>query len=264
MNASVTEQRRRSRKRRARSAGIKARLGGLVGSLVVFTAVGLFARAALAGLSGATAFTVEVVRVEGARYLDPASLLALARPGDLKTGAVSQEDLEAMGERVAAHPLVEQVAVRRSLPAAVVIDIVERVPVAFLGTEPLGAVDADGQLLNGIEPARYGSLPFITGVVAEGDRVNLKRAVEAVIMLREHAPRLLDRTSEIRVPAPGEVTLVLVHDAVRIRIEERRMVETLPLVEALVADGRERYGNLAEVDLRFAGTVIYRERNTRR
>ena len=120
MKPSVTEQRRRSRRRRARSAGVKARLGGLVGGLVVLGAVGFFAKATLAGLSGATSFTVEVVRVEGTRYLDPATLLALARPQDLRSGAVGQADLEAMGERVAAHPMVERVAVRRSLPAAVV------------------------------------------------------------------------------------------------------------------------------------------------
>lgn len=263
-------QKRRRRRRHGRSrdsrSGLLSRVAGAAGTLVVLAAVGFFARAALAGLSGAADFTVEVVRVEGTRYLDPAALLASAQPERLDADAVSPEDFEALGERIAAHPLIERVTVRRSLPAAVIIEVEERVPVAFLSGTPVAGVDARGRVLEGIDPGRYGSLPFVTGL-PEGTGAReavLARAVGVLNRMREQVPRLHDRISEIQARGEREIALVLMKDAVTVRLDEARLEELLPLVGALVEEGRRLHPDLVEVDLRFAGTVIYRQRNESR
>jgi len=238
------------------------RLGVLAGTLVLLAAVGLFVRAALAGISGRASFTVREVRVEGTRYLEPAELLALARPESLLAGQIGAAELELLGEHIAAHPLVERVAVRRSLPAAVVVAVTERVPVAFLAGRPLAGVDLDGRVLPEIEPSRYGALPFITGL-PEAEELRseaLGRSVRLLRALEEKAPRLLDTVSEVRAGPDAEMMLILSNDAVTVRLSQATLPGVLPLVNALVEEGRRRHAPLAEVDLRFAGTVIYRER----
>ena len=148
MSRSSNKRRRRRHGRRTdgKGGGFLHWLGGLAGTLLLLAAVGFFARATLAGLSGAAGFTVEEIRVEGTRYLDPALLLASARPEHLSASSLRLKDLEALGQRIATHPLIERVAVRRSLPASVIIEVEERVPVAFLCTTPVMGVDADGEV----------------------------------------------------------------------------------------------------------------------
>ena len=225
-------------------------------------AVGFFARATLAGLSGTADFTVEVIRVEGTRYLDPTELLASARPEQLNADGVGPEELESLGERIAMHPLIERVAVRRSLPAAVIIEVEERVPVAFLGGSPVNGLDRNGSVLEGIDPSRYGSLPFVTGVgedPAEFARA-LQRAAGVLSRMQEEVPRLHDRVSEVQALENGEIALVLTEDVVRVRLDETRLGTLLPLVGALVEEGRRLHPELVEIDLRFADSVIYRQR----
>lgn len=238
-------------------------IGVLVGVLITLGGVSFLAGAAMSGLSSAATFTVEEVRVEGTRFLDPADLLALAQPHRLTKEFVSAGDLEALGERVSAHPLVGRVAVHRSLPASVVIDVEELVPVAFLTGSPVRGVDADGDMLEGVDPPRYGALPFITGIVERDERDRgdaLTRAVTVLRKLKEYAPRLLDRVSEVQPRGEGEIALILSGDAVVVRLGELKLDQTLPMVDALVEEGRKRHSPLAEVDLRFRDTVVYRER----
>ncbi len=245
-----------------RRRGVLGRLKVLLGTVVVLGLVGLAARVALAGLEGGTRFTVEEVRVEGTRYLDPAELLAIARIEELGTGELETADLERIGGRVAEHPLVARVGVRRSLPAAVVIEVTERVPVAWLATEPIHGLDAEGETLPGLDVARYGSLPFVTGLPEdpEASRTACLRAVALLERVKEEVPGLYDLISEIQPAAAGEVLLVLVGDAVRVRLMEDALSGVLPTVPALLDEGRRRCAPLGEVDLRFAGTVIYRKR----
>jgi hypothetical protein len=242
--------------------GVLARLSRLVGVLLGLGLAGLLTRAALAGISGGSAFAVEEVRVEGTRYLDPAELLAVARIEELDARGLAAADLERIGELVAAHPLVARVGVRRSLPAAVVIEITERVPVAYLPGEPVRGVDATGQIMTEIDPAAYGSLPFVTGLLEEasGWERELARALAALARVKELAPGFYDQVSEV-CPAGGEeMAFVLVGDAVRVRLSEPWLEATLPSVTALLEEGRRRCTPLGEVDLRYAGTVIYRQR----
>ncbi len=205
-------------------------------ALLLMSAIGIFARAALTGISGTTFFTVEEVTVEGTRYLDPAVLLALAEPERFTSGEVGAEDLEQLGTRVAAHPLVKNVAIRRSLPASVIIEVEEYVPVALLGGAPVQGIDEDGNLLQGLEPQRYGALPFITGVLlkVEDDlerQVALRRAIDVLCVLKEETPRLYDTISEVRPGDDGEITLVLSKDAIHVRLREETIREKLPLIE---------------------------------
>lgn len=238
-------------------------IGVLAGIVITLGGVSFLASAAMSGLSSATTFTVEEVRVEGARYLDPADLLTLAQPEHLMTEIVGVDALTSLGERVSAHPLIDRVTVHRSLPAAVVIEVAEIVPVAFLAGSPILGVDGSGRILDWIEPLRYGALPFITGIdrFDGSDTQNaLKRAVTLLQKIEESTPRLFDLVSEVQPRDEGEMALILTGDAVVVRLKEVTLEEILPLIGALVTEGRKRHTPLAEVDLRFRNTVIYRER----
>jgi len=248
-----------SRHRRKLFSGI----GVLAGLVITLGSISFLATAAMSGLSGATTFTVEEVRVEGARFLDPAELLTLAQSERLTTEVVSANTLTSLGERVSAHPLIDRVTVHRSLPAAVVIEVAEIVPVAFLAGSPVLGVDGSGRILEGIEAPRYGALPFITGIDRfDGSDTHdaLNRAVTLLQKLQESTPRLFDLVSEVQPRDEGEMALILTGDAVVVRLKEVTLDETLPLVSALVTEGRKLHAPLAEIDLRFRDTVIFRER----
>lgn len=144
-------------------------------------------------------FRVRDVQVRGARYLAPGevqSLMAVA------PGATIWEDAGPWEDRVARHALVAGVRVRRRLPGTLVVEVVEREPVALVATPTLEPVDATGALLP-IDPSSTRlDLPVVaaSGVVARGARLvpaDTRRLLDEVARLMEGDTAFLQMVSEI-------------------------------------------------------------------
>lgn len=115
--------------------------------LAVVSAAGLLAWGAslVPGLlAGLPFFQVDVVEVEGARYLEVADAVqAMAVPSE----ASVWDDPAPWEEGLRRHPLVRDVRVRRRLPSTLVAEVVEREPVALIATPMLEPVDREGRFL---------------------------------------------------------------------------------------------------------------------
>jgi cell division protein FtsQ len=76
-----------------------------------------------------TFFRVHRVEIIGARYVAPRDILSRLR---VDTMASVWDPTGPLRARVASHPEIQQVVVRRKLPGTLVIEIVERVPIAMV------------------------------------------------------------------------------------------------------------------------------------
>ena len=104
-------------------------------------------------------------------------------------------DLLDIQKAIEVHPYIETALISRRFPSTLRIDIVERVPVAFLNGTHLFAVDETGFLLPRLKSVALHGLPIITGIdnfrenpgaMVESDRViqainlfNLIRSVDS-------------------------------------------------------------------------------------
>jgi cell division protein FtsQ len=191
-------------------------------------------------------FHLRHVEVKGARYLDPADVLARMQVDTTKS---VWDATDVMRGRIENHPLVRAVRIERKLPGTLVVVIEEHAPVALVpSANGLKAYDE-----------RAVALP-IDPTAAEVDVPISSNADSATLRLlgavRTNAPDLYRRLSEVRRDEPGELVFVLDSLPVRTLIDVtlQRLVD-LELVERNLARRRLR---VTELDLRFRDQVIAR------
>ena len=163
-------------------------------------------------------------------------------------------------------PWIEHATVMRILPDLIRISVVERKPVAFLrqGSQ-VGLVDANGVLL--VEPPammaqHHYSFPVVTGIDGR-DAIASRRARMEVYQrlvseLDSNGQHLSDQVSEIdlsdpedaRVLMPAQGTDVLAH------FGSDHFLERFQRYKAHIAEWRQQYPKLAEVDLRYDQQVV--------
>ena len=119
-------------------------------------------------------------------------------------------DAFAAERAIAAHPWVKSVTVRRHLPAAVEIAIVEHQAVAMVSLADLYLLDKEGNPFKRLQPGDDLNLPLVTGVdrddyVAHPDecRARLVRGLEAAAQYDLTAKSADQHLSELRAGVDG-------------------------------------------------------------
>jgi len=218
---------------------------GAAAALLVLAAAGApwWGRAALTRLAF---FRVRNVEIDGARYIDAGEVLARLR---VDTVASIWADLTPLERRVAAHPQVGAVEIRRKLPGTLVVRVTEKLPVALVpGRGGLRAYDASGQAL----PLDPSLVDVDVPVVATPDTGVLRLLAE----VRRAEPELFARISEVRRAGKRELVLVLDRWPVRAMadVTPQRLAEIYPVENDLT----RRQARVAELDLRYRDQVIAR------
>jgi cell division protein FtsQ len=191
-------------------------------------------------------FRVRKVEIIGARYVSVGDVIARLR---VDTTASIWDPTGPLAARLASHPQLRRVSVRRKLPGTLVVDVEENLPVALVSTnDGLMAYDARGVAL----PIDLAKTPIDAPVLPRRDL-----GVLAFLgLLRTEAPALYDRVSEIRIVGADEVLIDLDGTPVRAMrdISTARLAEIDPVEEDLARRGFRA----AELDLRYKDQVIAR------
>lgn len=117
---------------------------------------------ALVAASARAGFEVRDVTVAGARLTPADAVRAAVLAGD--SDAMLAIGLHAARARVEGLPLVRTASVARRWPDRLAVVIEERQPAAIFSTSAGRVViDVEGQVLDGLDPARFPQLPLISG-----------------------------------------------------------------------------------------------------
>ncbi|HEY2377188.1 MAG TPA: FtsQ-type POTRA domain-containing protein [Gemmatimonadaceae bacterium] len=191
-------------------------------------------------------FRVRKVEIVGAHYISVGDVMDRLH---VDTTASVWDPTGPLAARLASHLQLQSVSVRRKLPGTLVVEIQEKLPIALVPTnDGLRAFDAEGTLL----PIDLARTPIDVPILPRRD-LGLFHLLSA---LRNEAPALYDRLSEIRITASDEVLLQFADTPVR----AMRDVTSARLAEiAAVEDDLTRRGlHAAEIDLRYRDQVIAR------
>jgi cell division protein FtsQ len=152
-------------------------------------------------------FRVRKVEILGARYTPPAEVLLRLRVDTLRSVWDPTDPLVA---RVAAHPQVESVTITRRLPGTLVVELIERRPVALVASpDGLRAIDAHGRRLP-LDPSRT---PVDAPIVSAAPR---DTAVYHLLgVMQREAPRLYARLSTVRRASDDEIVFQIAGLTVR-------------------------------------------------
>lgn len=237
-----------------------------------FVLVGLLAAAVAEGgsrvpeaLATVSAFRIRGVRVEGNRFLSAAEVLDVA---SIPPGASVWDAAGTWEARLAAHPLVERARFRRHLPDSLVLELVERQPVALVATPTLVPVDREGRVLP-VDPARFRlDLPLLR-VPTEPDDPERKGApsllrvrplAREVDRLVRAEPSFLGLVSELAWDGGGGAVALWGDPSVTLRFRPPLAAHRVRKAAAVIADVAARFPDrrLRAVDLRYADQVVVR------
>ncbi|HZI42472.1 MAG TPA: FtsQ-type POTRA domain-containing protein [Gemmatimonadaceae bacterium] len=192
-------------------------------------------------------FRVRKVEIIGARYVPVSDIMDRLR---VDTTVSVWDPTGPLVARLTSHPQLRSVSVRRRLPGTLVVEVQENPPIALVATnDGLRAYDARGTLL----PIDLARTPIDAPIILPRRDIGL---LQLLSVLRNEAPSLYDRVSEVRITAPDEVVFQMGSTPVRAMrdITPARLAEIAPVEDDLARRGF----HAAEIDLRYRDQVIAR------
>lgn len=224
--------------------------------------------------------TLQSVRITGRGVLDSAEVISRAM---ITEGEPLQSlDLAAIEQGIASHPFIEKASVYRGENGTLVVEIVERAPVAATVIDgKLLYIDSTGAIL----PQRFSrasiDLPLIQGIEAPPQRrrtasmgsaasdsasgrirldsAHTAEALEVMKALRSYSDVLYRQVSEVRRNPDGEYNFIMADGGMRVILGElgdlaRRLRKLDLFLTSVVAE--KGASNIGTVDLRWRGQVV--------
>jgi cell division protein FtsQ len=207
-------------------------------------------------------FTVRDLRVQGNQRLSTGEVSMLL--DGLRGANVVVTSLEPWRERLMGSPWVKDASLRRVLPDAIDVTIVERRAAAIVRAgRTLQMMDAEGVLIDEYGP-RYASLdlPLLEGINlardAAPDQARTALAFDAIGELATAG--MLWRVSQIDVSKPHDVVVTLNDDMTLLHLGDARFAERLQSYLDMARRLQAMATELEYVDLRFDDRVYIRPR----
>jgi cell division septal protein FtsQ len=232
MRRKTNQYRRETRRRRFRLSGLLRTL--IRASRIKTIGAVALVLAAFLGLSAAMAHTyyamedaswprLETVQITGLKRMERRDVLnALQAPRNVNLLQLRQSQ---MARRVEALPWVRASVVRLEFPSRLVVDIVEREPLALVQTDAFYLTDAQGTLFMQASPEQYPALPLITGMgpTEMQDRNTLSddtlKVVKALLLALEKAQAWMPISQISQCHWQGDMGFVLYSNSKAIPIQ---------------------------------------------
>ena len=168
---------------RAMTWGIVALLGVLAWIVASFAGVPDMVRLQLADYAVRAGYQVEKVEVHGVQRMDERPVYAIAL-GEVDRSMLTV-DLAGVRQKIMRLSWVQDARVSRRLPDTLVVDIVERRPVAvWQHGGRLALIDASGVVLQPVSARAMPDLPLLVGDEANRQAARLARLMEAAPALK--------------------------------------------------------------------------------
>lgn len=251
------------RRRLGRTIWTVARVGLIVGVVAGVTAW------ATDRIAASDVFLVREITVRGTSRLSAGDVEALL--AGLREENLFRVDFEQYRRRALDSSWIEHVALSRVLPSTIVVDVVERTPMAIarLGQQ-LYLIDRTGNIIDEHSAAhRDFDLPIVDGLLtaprrgeplADADRVQLTGSLLTALDAR---PDLRQRLSQIDVSDSRDAVVMFDDDPAWLHLGRAKFAERLQQYVDLTPALRDRFSSIDYVDLKFDERVYVRGQERR-
>lgn len=168
---------------RGLTAAVVMLAGGVLWLAATFFGLPGMAGQEMAALAARSGFQVSKVEVQGLKRMDEMPVYSLAL--EEMDRSMLSVDLPALRQRVMTLGWVEDARVTRRLPGTLVVDIVERDPVAvWQNGGKLSLIDVNGVVLESVDGRAMPDLPLVVGPLANRETRALGQLMEAAPALK--------------------------------------------------------------------------------
>jgi cell division protein FtsQ len=209
-------------------------------------------------------FSVSEIQVRGGEKFGGNEIVTLA---GLKHGMNIWHIEPAMIEsKVAKHPWVRRVLVRREFPRRVVIEIEERTPKAIVAMGKLYYIDSEGIVFKEVGPGESVEFPLLTGLRREevGSRdPAVRKRIQDAVRLGDLMAKDSRTISEIHFEAADRLTLYTTTYPLALRMGWGNWEDKVQRVDRVLKLWKGHEERLVSLDASFANQVVTRVRQMR-
>lgn len=241
--------------------------------IAMFFVVSAIAAIAVVAAEWRESVTGVELDVRGISITSPESITAAC--GITDSSSLSTIDLLEVRRRILANPFVRNVDLMRDPPRTLIVDVVERKPIAMLINVQAGdwLVDEDGYVLPAIHAPEVYDLPVLTGAydlreLKPGVRIVNRKVQKALLVLktaRAMGSGMMHLFSEINVSQKRDLVLYTMEAAVPVLLGPAYRVEDkLRAFSTFWENVAMKYdpASLEYVDLRWNSQVVTRWRSS--
>jgi cell division septal protein FtsQ len=209
-------------------------------------------------------FNVREIQVRGGNKVGGSEIVAMAglRHG-MNLWKVQPDLIE---KKIAKHPWVKRVLVRREFPRRVVIEVEERKPRAIVATGRLYYVDGDGLMFKEVAEGENVDFPLLTGLRAEQltpANPAIRSRIQDAIRLSELMAKDSHILSEIHFEALDRLVLYTTAYPVALRMGSEDWEAKLQRLDRVLTLWKGHEARLVSLDVSFRDQVVARLRKAR-
>jgi cell division protein FtsQ len=206
-------------------------------------------------------FSVREIQVRGADKVSGNEIVTIA---GLRQGmSIWKVELDHIEKKIAKHPWVRRVLVRREFPSRVIIDVEERAPKAIVAVRKLYYVDSDGAVFKEVAPGEDVKFPLLTGLRVEDVMAAdpaVRRRIRDAMRLAELMAQRSHSLSEIHFDALDRLVVYTTSYPVALHMGWGDWEEKLDRMERLLGLWKGHEERLASLDMSFRNQVVARVR----
>jgi cell division septal protein FtsQ len=196
-------------------------------------------------LLGDPYFRVREVEVEGAQKIPKETVLSLALVEGMPN--LFSVKLKEVVKRLEPHPWIERVQVKKIFPNKILIQVVEKRPMAIVQLGELYYIDTKGEIFSPVGEREEYNYPYLTGLtrqLLEKDPVEAKRlinkALEVLRIIHEEKISPLEEISEIHMDKAFGIHCFTKAEGVEVRLGWEEFGEKLKRLSLIWSDLRKK------------------------
>jgi len=209
-------------------------------------------------------FKVREIQVRGGNQVSGSEILAMA---GLRHGVnLWKVQPAAIEKKIAKHPWVRRVLVRREFPRRVVIEVEERKPRAIVAMGKLYYVDGDGVVFKEVAEGENVEFPLLTGLRPEdltAANPATRSRIQDAMRLGELMAKDAHSLSEIHFEAPDRVVLYTTAYPIALHMGSGDWESKLQRMDRVLTLWKGHESRLVSLDMSFRDQVVARLRKTR-
>ena len=251
-------------KRRKKQLNVRAVIGASLATLMLTLAFLASNWSQFTGLN-----LLEDIEVQGAMII-PADEYRESLVPILGTPIVDV-DTRGMSLLLESHPFVHTARVSKLYPNRVIVEIMERDPVALLNMEPILYIDNEGVVMPDLGDVGEEIIPIMSGfntareLYPIGHQTVSQKVLESVKLIAyiiEYFPHIYDNLSEVTLNSNDEFVLILANYPTKVILGTERFYEKIQILNSFAETLPENKGlhHFTILDLRYNRQIIARER----
>jgi cell division protein FtsQ len=209
-------------------------------------------------------FSVREIQIRGGEKTGGSEIVTLT---GLRQGMnIWEVEPAVIEQKIAKHPWVRRVWVRREFPHKVVVEIEERVPKAIVTMRGLYYVDAEGVVFKEVGEREDVNFPMLTGLRPEdliSSAPKLRRKIQDALRLSDLMANDLHALSEIHFDAGDRLVVYMMAHPMALHMGSGEWPEKVRRLERVLSLWKGNEDRLASLDVSFRDQVVARLRGPR-